>query len=139
MNLSLIAFLNNRFEHSWAVSHSPIPLYLGGFAFSSSCSWVLTYSMGKLMQISIPPAIPPAYTHTHRHTQSTYHQKKGRWGLWFNWWRSGSNWLHSSDSAEGSPSAPKEARATSGRRPPLLLQHKRQKKRGGGGGGDRSV
>lgn len=38
---------------------SPIPLYLGGLAFSSSCSWVFTYSVGKVMQISMPPAIPP--------------------------------------------------------------------------------
>ncbi len=39
--------------------NSPMPLYLGGFAFSSSCSCVLTYSVGKVMQISMPPAIPP--------------------------------------------------------------------------------
>lgn len=36
-----------------------MPLYLGGLAFSSSCSCVLTYSVGKVMQISMPPAIPP--------------------------------------------------------------------------------
>lgn len=37
----------------------PMPLYLGGLALSSSCSWVFTYSVGKVMQISIPPAMPP--------------------------------------------------------------------------------
>lgn len=28
--------------------------------FSSNCNWVLTYSVGKVMQISMPPVIPPA-------------------------------------------------------------------------------
>lgn len=37
----------------------PMPLYFGGLAFSSSWSWVFTYSVGKVMQISIPPAMPP--------------------------------------------------------------------------------
>lgn len=37
----------------------PMPLYRGGLALSSSCSWVLTYSVGKVMQISIAPAMPP--------------------------------------------------------------------------------
>lgn len=45
--------------HTHTVRHSPMPLYLGGLAFSSSCSWVFTYSVGKVIQISIPPAIPP--------------------------------------------------------------------------------
>lgn len=40
-------------------SDLPIPLYRGGLALSSSCSWVLTYSVGKVIQISIPPAMPP--------------------------------------------------------------------------------
>lgn len=39
----------------------PIPLYRGGLALSSSCSWVLTYSVGKVIQISIPPAMPPEW------------------------------------------------------------------------------
>lgn len=42
--------------------NSPMPLYFGGFAFSSNCSCVLTYSVGKVMQISMPPAIPPEKT-----------------------------------------------------------------------------
>lgn len=28
--------------------------------FSSNCNWVFTYSVGNVMQISIPPVIPPA-------------------------------------------------------------------------------
>lgn len=42
------------------LTQSMIPLYL--FApplFSSSCSCVLTYSVGKVMQISMPPVMPP--------------------------------------------------------------------------------
>lgn len=42
-------------------SDLPIPLYRGGLALSSSCSWVLTYSVGKVIQISIPPAMPPEW------------------------------------------------------------------------------
>lgn len=45
----------------YPISNLPIPLYFGGLALSSSCSWVLTYSVGKVMQISIPPAMPPAW------------------------------------------------------------------------------
>ena len=36
------------------------PLYFGVAARSSSCNWVLTYSVGKVIMISRPPAIPPA-------------------------------------------------------------------------------
>ena len=35
------------------------PLYMGLAARSSSCTWVLTYSVGNVQQISSPPAIPP--------------------------------------------------------------------------------
>ena len=39
---------------------SQMPLYLP--TFSSNCNWVLTYSVGYVIQISIPPVIPPAIT-----------------------------------------------------------------------------
>lgn len=39
-----------------------MPRYRGGFARSSSCSCVFTYSVGKVMQISMPPARPPVGT-----------------------------------------------------------------------------
>lgn len=39
-----------------------MPRYRGGCERSSSCSWVFTYSVGKVMQISMPPARPPEGT-----------------------------------------------------------------------------
>lgn len=39
------------------------PLYLGVADFSSSCIWVLTYSVGNVQHISRPPAIPPFKRH----------------------------------------------------------------------------
>lgn len=35
------------------------PLYFGNSARESSCSCVFTYSVGKVQQISNPPAMPP--------------------------------------------------------------------------------
>ena len=40
------------------LAQSNIPLYLP--TFSSSCNCVLTYSVGYVIQISMPPVIPPA-------------------------------------------------------------------------------
>uniref|UniRef100_A0A2M3ZP88 Putative secreted peptide n=1 Tax=Anopheles braziliensis TaxID=58242 RepID=A0A2M3ZP88_9DIPT len=37
-----------------------MPLYCFVAPFSSSWSCVFTYSVGKVMQISIPPVMPPA-------------------------------------------------------------------------------
>jgi hypothetical protein len=45
-----------------AAPSSPMPRYRGGCERSSSCSCVFTYSVGKVMQISMPPARPPAGT-----------------------------------------------------------------------------
>lgn len=58
-------WLVNEFHSFYTIpltAYKPIPLYFGGLAFSSSCNWVLTYSVGKVMQISMPPAIPPGNT-----------------------------------------------------------------------------
>lgn len=76
------------------MSYSPIPLYLGGLAFSSSCNWVLTYSVGNVMQISMPPAIPPERTAEIK--QMFYYKecKKIALNEHFNWAKSESNiWL----------------------------------------------
>ena len=35
------------------------PVYFGFADLSSSCNWVLTYSVGKVIIISRPPAMPP--------------------------------------------------------------------------------
>ena len=40
------------------LAQSNIPLYFP--TFSSSCNCVLTYSVGYVIQISMPPVIPPA-------------------------------------------------------------------------------
>lgn len=56
---SKVLELNKKKKKTTLNKDSPMPLYLGGLAFSSSCSCVLTYSVGKVMQISMPPAIPP--------------------------------------------------------------------------------
>lgn len=56
---------------------SPMPLYLGGLAFSSSCSCVLTYSVGKVMQISMPPASPPETRETRHIKDRTLDQLLG--------------------------------------------------------------
>jgi len=42
---------------------------MGLAARSSSCTWVLTYSVGNVQQISSPPAIPPVHK---KNTQKKY-------------------------------------------------------------------
>ena len=56
---------------------SIMPLYFLGFAFSSSCNWVFVYSVGYVMHISIPPAIPPARIFFHTYLDwNVLHLKK---------------------------------------------------------------
>ena len=69
------------------LTQSTMPSYFLALVplFSSSCSWVLTYSVGKVMQISMPPVIPPEkkklfiyiiiYTHTYCKCVGTSKQK----------------------------------------------------------------
>lgn len=63
--------------------NSPMPLYLGGFAFSSSCSCVFTYSVGKVMQISMPPAMPPGITRRKTLTEWAVQQSKAVFYFFF--------------------------------------------------------